>query len=70
MGFLTPMSPNACSPRASTTLDRNRQDRESELTWDTRMMLYGSVTMGSCYLVASLCLKTAENDPSRERIVS
>ncbi|CAM1504550.1 Fc.00g021410.m01.CDS01 [Cosmosporella sp. VM-42] len=34
-----------------------------------KMMLYGSVTMGSCYLVAALCLKTAESDPSRERIL-
>lgn len=35
-----------------------------------RMMLYGSVTMGSCYLVASMCLKAAQNDPSKERMVS
>ncbi|KAJ3500251.1 hypothetical protein NM208_g17187 [Fusarium decemcellulare] len=34
-----------------------------------KMMLYGSLTMGSCYLVASLCLKTAENDASRERLL-
>jgi hypothetical protein len=34
------------------------------------MMLYGSLTMGSCYLIAALCLKTAESDPSRKQIVS
>jgi hypothetical protein len=33
------------------------------------MMLYGSVTMGSCYLVASMCLKTMESHPSQERMV-
>lgn len=33
-------------------------------------MLYGSITMGSCYLVASMCLKAAQNDPSKERTVS
>lgn len=35
-----------------------------------KMMLYGSVTMGSCYLVASMCLKAVQNDPSKERMVS
>ncbi|KAF7552906.1 hypothetical protein G7Z17_g3977 [Cylindrodendrum hubeiense] len=34
-----------------------------------KMMLYGSLTMGSCYLVAALCLKTAAQDPSREKLL-
>jgi hypothetical protein len=33
------------------------------------MMLYGSVTMGSCYLVAALCLHAAEGDPSQKKTV-
>lgn len=33
-------------------------------------MLYGSLTMGSCYLVASMCLKAVEKDPSKEFVVS
>ena len=33
------------------------------------MMLYGSVTMGSCYLVASMCLKAAQNDPSQKALL-
>lgn len=32
-------------------------------------MLYGAVTMGSCYLVAAICLKQAEVDPLRKRLV-
>ena len=35
-----------------------------------KMMLYGTLTMGSCYLIASICLKVAEGDPSRKAIVS
>lgn len=31
-----------------------------------RMMLYGSITMGSCYLIASMCLKAAEAVPSKK----
>ncbi|KAI1843932.1 hypothetical protein JX266_009988 [Neoarthrinium moseri] len=34
-----------------------------------KMMLYGSTTMGSCYLIAALCLKTAAEDPSRKKIL-
>lgn len=34
------------------------------------MMLYGSLTMGSCYLVASMCLKAVDQDPSKELVVS
>ncbi|KAL4894828.1 putative sugar transporter [Aspergillus ambiguus] len=34
-----------------------------------KMMLYGSLTMGSCYLIASICLKAAESDPSREKLL-
>ncbi|KAH8434860.1 sugar porter family MFS transporter [Aspergillus melleus] len=34
-----------------------------------KMMLYGSLTMGSCYLIASICLKVAADDPSRERLL-
>lgn len=33
-------------------------------------MMYGSVTMGSCYLVASMCLEAVENDPNKELIAS
>lgn len=32
-------------------------------------MLYGSVTMGSCYLVSSMCLKAAEDDPSQKAVL-
>lgn len=32
-------------------------------------MLYGSLTMGSCYLIASISLKYAESDPSRKQLV-
>jgi hypothetical protein len=35
-----------------------------------RMMLYGSTTMGSCHLIAAMCLCAAENDPSQKKIVS
>ncbi|PLB50385.1 putative sugar transporter [Aspergillus steynii IBT 23096] len=34
-----------------------------------KMMLYGSLTMGACYLIASICLKVAADDPSRERLL-
>ncbi|OAQ65239.1 sugar transporter [Pochonia chlamydosporia 170] len=34
-----------------------------------KMMLYGALTMGSCYLIAALCIKTAESDPSRKGIL-
>ncbi|KAH8888391.1 general substrate transporter [Thozetella sp. PMI_491] len=34
-----------------------------------KMMLYGSVTMGSCYLIAALCLKAAGDDPSNKKIL-
>ncbi|RAO71606.1 uncharacterized protein BHQ10_007618 [Talaromyces amestolkiae] len=34
-----------------------------------KMMLYGSLTMGSCYLIASISLKYAESDPSRKQIL-
>lgn len=29
-----------------------------------KMMLYGSSTMGACYLVAALTLKAAQDDPT------
>ncbi|KZN83386.1 Sugar transporter [Penicillium chrysogenum] len=32
-----------------------------------KLMLYGSVTMGACYLIAAMCLKTGEGDPSRKQ---
>jgi hypothetical protein len=32
-------------------------------------MLYGSVTMGSCYLIAALCLRAGEEDPSKSKTV-
>lgn len=35
----------------------------------SRLMLYGSITMGACYLVAAICLKTGEGDPSRKQLV-
>ena len=35
-----------------------------------KLMLYGATTMGSCYLIASMCLHAAEQDPSRKKIVS
>ncbi|KAM0326679.1 hypothetical protein ACHAQA_006549 [Verticillium albo-atrum] len=31
-----------------------------------KMMLYGSSTMGACYLIAALTLRAAENDPSKK----
>ncbi|KAL2863770.1 sugar porter family MFS transporter [Aspergillus lucknowensis] len=34
-----------------------------------KMMLYGSITMGACYLIAAISLKTAGTDPSRERLL-
>ncbi|KAJ5812663.1 Major facilitator superfamily domain general substrate transporter [Penicillium riverlandense] len=34
-----------------------------------KLMLYGSLTMGACYLVAAICLKTSESDPSRKRLM-
>ncbi|KAJ5358303.1 Major facilitator superfamily domain general substrate transporter [Penicillium cataractarum] len=34
-----------------------------------KLMLYGAVTMGACYLVAAICLKQAEVDPSRKRLM-
>ena len=34
------------------------------------MMLYGASTMGSCYLIASMCLRVAQKDESKEAIVS
>ncbi|PKS09830.1 hypothetical protein jhhlp_004453 [Lomentospora prolificans] len=33
-----------------------------------KMMLYGSATMGSCYLIASLCLRAAQNDESKKQL--
>lgn len=32
-------------------------------------MLYGSLTMGACYLIASISLKEAESDLSRKQLV-
>jgi hypothetical protein len=32
-------------------------------------MLYGSVTMGSCYLIAALCLRAGQEDPSKSKTV-
>lgn len=32
-------------------------------------MLYGSVAMGACYLIAALTLKGAKDDPSKKKIV-
>jgi hypothetical protein len=32
-------------------------------------MLYGSLTMGSCYLVSSMCLKAAEDEPSKKLVL-
>ena len=34
-----------------------------------KMMLYGSVTMGSCYLVASMCLKAAQSNPDQKALL-
>ena len=34
------------------------------------MMLYGASTMGSCYLIASMCLRVAQKDESKEAMVS
>ncbi|KAA8649913.1 hypothetical protein EYZ11_009022 [Aspergillus tanneri] len=34
-----------------------------------KMMLYGSLTMGACYLIAAICLKVAEDDPSRKSLL-
>lgn len=33
------------------------------------MMLYGASTMGSCYLIAAICLQKAQQDESKEQIV-
>lgn len=33
------------------------------------MMLYGSSTMGSCYLIAALCLQQAQKDESKQQLV-
>ncbi|KAF7562448.1 hypothetical protein G7046_g1674 [Stylonectria norvegica] len=41
-----------------------------DLVGRRKLMLYGSVTMGSCYLVASMCLKQAASDPSQKQLVS
>ena len=35
-----------------------------------RMMLYGSVTMGSCYLIAALCLHESEKNHAKSKNVS
>ncbi|KAL2106732.1 hypothetical protein VUR80DRAFT_6303 [Thermomyces stellatus] len=34
-----------------------------------KMMLYGASTMGSCYLIAAICLQRAQSDESKERIL-
>jgi hypothetical protein len=34
------------------------------------MMLYGSTTMGACYLVAALCLRAAQNGQADKKQVS
>ena len=35
-----------------------------------RLMLYGALTMGACYLVAAICLKVGEGDITRKKLVS
>ncbi|RYP66835.1 hypothetical protein DL769_005930 [Monosporascus sp. CRB-8-3] len=34
-----------------------------------KMMLYGAITMGLCHIIASLCLKTSDEDISRRKIM-
>lgn len=41
-----------------------------DLVGRRKLMLYGATTMGSCYLIASMCLRAAEHDPSKKKLVS
>jgi hypothetical protein len=36
----------------------------------SRLMLYGSVGMGSCYFIAAMCLKAGESNPLKKQLVS
>ncbi|KAF8862704.1 general substrate transporter [Acephala macrosclerotiorum] len=38
-----------------------------DLVGRRKLMLYGSLTMGSCYLIAALCLRTGEAHPSQSK---
>ncbi|KAL1845644.1 hypothetical protein VTK73DRAFT_461 [Phialemonium thermophilum] len=40
-----------------------------DLVGRRKLMLYGATTMGSCYLIAALCLHTAQHDESRKKIM-
>jgi len=55
---------------------RRKKARRHFMLWEclmltiSRLMLYGSVTMGSCYLIAALCLQAGENDAAKSKTVS
>ncbi|CAI4212103.1 unnamed protein product [Parascedosporium putredinis] len=62
------------SPRWLMLKDRHEEARKviarlhgkTQTSITKTMMLYGASTMGSCYLVAALCLRAAQNDKSKE----